>query len=280
MRMLKKKIIKWFIAGCVCAVLLLAYLFYPHGGLQKNQIAFLDVGQGDATLIRYDDNTLMLVDCGPDASVLRALSRQLSSRERRIAYVVVTHTDRDHFGGCVDVLKQYDVGQVITSGRTADDAWWKTFEESIAQENAGPFVMSAPVVWQFASSSAFFLFPDRDIVRENIKKDNDTSVIMQIAGVREKILLTGDAELWLENYLLSRYASSTLRSSILKAGHHGSKSSTSLPFLNAVSPRVGVISAGKDNRYGHPHARTLIHFQQRGIEIRRTDQEGDIVFDF
>jgi len=274
---LTKKIII-VILLCV-AGLVVFYFISAARSLQNNHIAFLDIGQGDATLIRFDDGSTMLIDCAENSIILRALSRQLPFWERELDYLVITHTDRDHFGGCVDVFEQYEVHTVVTNGRTTDDAWWSAVQNAVQNEHAHTMVIDHQQLWHFASSSIFFLFPDHTVSAEEIKKDNNSSIVMRVSGTQETVLLMADAEVELERYLVEQFGP-WLQSSLLKAGHHGSNSSSSDVLLDVVQPRVAIISSGAGNRFGHPHLRVLSRLKRKGIEVRRTDLEGDIVVGF
>lgn len=228
----------------------------------------------------------MLVDCGPDKKILAKLGRALPFYDRTIDYVLATHPDLDHYGGCVDVLKNYQVKEIIINGRKKEnDPYWREWDRAVKNEpNAIVKIMNSPTVWTISSSTLEFLSPDSSLALGVEADDNNNySIVFRLLSERTSFLFTGDMEEPLEYALVHKYcsASSTtcpaLQADILKIGHHGSDSSTGEDFLNLVSPQTAVISSGKNNRYGHPSLRVLKKLQRVGAEILRTDLKGDII---
>lgn len=234
-------------------------------------VAFLDVGQADATLFSFDDGQRMLVDCGRDRRVLDGLGRHMRFFERTIDILAVTHPDVDHFGGCIDVLKRFEVGHVWLSSMQAEDRQWQSFLD-VAREVV--LITSTQNV-AMGSARVSLLYPQVDISESSTIKSNDRSLVMRVQGPFS-VLLTGDAEEGLEQHLVDVYGGK-LASDILQVGHHGSNSSSIEPFVSAVSPVVSVISSGKDNRYGHPTRRVLARLRRASSTIFRTDKQGDIM---
>lgn len=247
-------------------------------GLLK--ITFLDVGQGDAGFINFPDGEKMLVDCGQDARILSALGRVLPYYERDLDYLVITHPDSDHYGGCIDVLKRFSVKNIITNGlRKPGDNFWEWFWGEAQNERANYKEIDAEETLNIASTTVHFLYPDasiRDLPITFKKKDNNTSIMFAIEKDNKKILFTADAENELEQYLLNKYKE-VLNSDILKVAHHGSSGSSGRLFLEAVSPAYAVISVGKENTFGHPSLRVLKKLERVGAKILRTDEGGDVV---
>ncbi|MBI4098683.1 MAG: MBL fold metallo-hydrolase [Candidatus Magasanikbacteria bacterium] len=241
------------------------------------KLAFLDVGQGDGTLISFDSKTQMLVDCGPSRTVLQGLGRRMSFFDRTIEYLVVTHPDLDHYLGCIDVLERYRVERVWWTGRNnANDPQWQVFKEAVARESAEVRVIDRVEQHDIGETVIDVLYPDHPVADEKAD-DNNTSVVMRVQYGALSTLLTGDAEEELERHLVQEYGA-RLRVKILKAGHHGSNSSSIQEFLDTVAPEIAVISAGKNNKYGHPTERVLRRLERLGATIRRTDLEGDVVY--
>lgn len=251
---------------------------------------FLNVGQGDATLLSFENGQHMLVDCGKDARVLEGLGRQMPFYQHTLDYLVVTHPDLDHYGGCIDVLKRFDVKTILLNGlEKKEELPWISFRESLADEintGAKEIVVHEPMTMEIGSSTIRFLYPDHELVQNpnvpNAKKeteDNDASIVMKVSYGESDMLLTGDAEEPLELFLLEKY-NEELDVEVLKVGHHGSNSSSIEPFLDSVSPDIAVISVGKENRYGHPTLRVLRRLERLGATIYRTDTDGDVSLDF
>ncbi len=278
-------------------------VFISTWGLERIQLSahhfsvtFLDVGQGDATLIRFQNGQKMLVDCGPNKTILSRLGAILPFYDRTIEYVVATHPDLDHYGGCVDVLKRYQVKEVVVNGREkTNDPYWQEWDETIHHSGAVIKVLDTPEVWHISSSTLDFLSPDADLPL-SVKADdsNNFSIVIKVTGDNgTTFLLTGDMEIPLEQALLKRHCSdrmtvtstvdtvrcSRLSADVLKAGHHGSNTSSGEDFLRAVQASTAIISVGKKNTYGHPSLRVLKKLERAGAAIRRTDEEGDIVIE-
>lgn len=268
-------------------ILLLGCVFYYHyNNLRPPEfkVNFLDIGQGDATLILFNNGQKMLVDCGKDKKILSRLGEAMPFYDRTIDYLMVSHPDLDHYGGCVDVLKNYKVKQIITNGGKKYDSFWKAFDQAMQDEGAEIKIIASPQVWTIASSTLEFLSPDKSLVL-NVPADdsNNYSIVFRLKNNGENFLFTADMEVPLENALLNKYCIVTstepcpaLQSNILKVGHHGSDSSSGEDFLRAVGAKVGIISVGK-NKYGHPSRRVMKKLERANMEIMRTDQLGNII---
>ncbi|PIR03135.1 MAG: hypothetical protein COV60_01930, partial [Candidatus Magasanikbacteria bacterium CG11_big_fil_rev_8_21_14_0_20_43_7] len=202
-------------------------------------------------------------------------------------YLVVTHPDLDHYGGCIDVLKRFDVSTIIYNGmeKPYDDLWvaFNSAIEEHQQEGKQYTLAEEQFVWTIASTTVNFLYPDHSIVDDpgvpGVKKEanaNDTSIIIKLSYGDQDVLLTGDAEEDLERYLVATYGDQ-LDVEILKAGHHGSQSSSIPEFISSTSPVLAIASAGKDNKFGHPARRVVRRFERAGVEFWQTDIHGDIV---
>ena len=281
-----KKII---IVLLILLVLVLGLFFYiKFYSTNKFQIIFLNVGQGDSTLIKFRNGEKMLVDCGPDRKILSKLGQYLPFYDRTIDILLITHPDLDHYGGCVDVLKRYQIKKIITNGEVKNsDPFFQVWQKMVVQEGVGNLIVSRPEELIIASTTFKFLSPDSSLsLEEKLKEGNNGSIVFQLQDLTVgKILFTGDMELALENALLTKYcpdfASSTLscptfQSNYLKVGHHGSDSSSGDEFLQAVNPSVSIISVGK-NTFGHPSFRVLRHLERIGTTIWRTDEKNDII---
>lgn len=275
-------------------IIIIAVLLVLIGGLflytklnnsQKHfQVTFFDIGQGDAALIQFADGEKMLVDCGPDRKILAKLGRALPFYDRTIDYVLATHPDLDHYGGCVDVLKNYKVKEVIINGhKKENDPYWRAWDQAIKDEGSIVKVMTNPEEWQIASSTLQFFSPDSALPLEVAPADsNNYSIVFKLKNDRTSFLFTGDMEEPLEKALAHKYCSAsstvcpTLQSDVLKIGHHGSDTASGEEFLNLVRPQTAIVSVGK-NKYGHPSLRVLKKLERVEAEILRTDVAGDIV---
>lgn len=244
------------------------------------KIEFLDVGQGDASFIEFPDGEQMLVDCAVDARILAKLGQIMPYYDKDIDYLVVTHPDSDHYGGCIDVLDRFHIKNIVYNGLKKDhDQFWQEFWKQVQSENATCIEINQEQTWSIASSTIQWLFPDKsaeELPDSLKKKDNNTSLIFKISFQNHSVLFTADAENELEQYLLNKYKDE-LDSDILKIAHHGSSGSSGRLFLEAVNPADAVISVGKDNKFGHPSPRVLKKLERVGSHIFRTDEIGNVV---
>ncbi|MEK7624733.1 MAG: MBL fold metallo-hydrolase [Patescibacteria group bacterium] len=291
------------------------YYRYSENERHKFKVTFLNIGQGDAALIQFENGEKMLVDCGPNKIILSALGRNMAFYDRRIDYLLSTHPDLDHYGGCIDVVRNYQVKKIITNGREKQfDSYWREWDKARRGSGAELAVIDKPVAWSISSDTLRFISPDPTLPLAVKEDDNNNySIVFRLMHNNENFLFTGDMEEPLERLLVNKYCqdltpsvvdetsprlsleergndtsfsfkekvrmrSSTcpLQSNILKVGHHGSDGASSELFLSFVKPKIAVISVGK-NKYGHPTLRAIRHLERAGAEIRRTDLEGDIV---
>lgn len=240
-------------------------------------VAFLDVGQGDAVFIESPAGNQMLIDGGPSRSVLRELSDVMPFFDRSLDVVLLTHPDMDHVGGLPSVLETYGVSFIFDPRITHDTAAYDAFVDFSHDEEGAQIITPrrGQIIDLGGGAYVRVLFPDRHI--PNVEA-NAGSVSVQLIYGDTEVLLTGDAPQSIEKYLVS-IEGSGLVSDILKAGHHGSKTSTSQVFVDAVDPEYVVVSAGRDNRYGHPHAEVLEVIASAGAHVVGTYDKGTIVFE-
>ena len=271
----------------VATLSLLAVLYHYWSETKGHtfRVWFLNVGQGDSSLIQFETSETTLIDCGPNKKVLSEIGQALPAYVRTIDYLIVTHPDLDHYGGCAEVLNRYDVRRVFTNGRTKPgDPAWQAFEESIANEGQKIKKLTAPARWRIGDSRLYFFSPDSSLLMTLPSDDsNNFSIVFRLEHQNDSFLFTGDAEIPLEQALLKKYCPTkkwrclALGASTLKVGHHGSNSSSGEDFLRAVGPTTAIISSGKKNRYGHPSLRVIRRLEKWGIAILRTDEGGAIL---
>ncbi len=275
---------KLFIVTVVILLLSVGLFYYIHFSAndKKFNIIFFNVGQGDASLIRFEDGTKMLVDCGPDRSILGKLGQYLPFYDRTIDYLVISHPDTDHYGGCVDVLKRYQVKNIIENSEQKTDEYWRVWRAQAEDEKAKLTVIVQPEVFDIGGVKLEFISPDASLILDSAGDiGNNQSLVFRLTEKTVSVLFTGDMEEILEQALIKKYCSGScpaLKADILKIGHHGSDTSSSEDFLNSVNPKAAVISVGP-NRFGHPSFRVLKKLTRAGVKIERTDEQGDIVFD-
>ncbi len=238
-------------------------------------VSFLDVGQGDAILIETPDGKEMLIDGGPNSSAMQALSESRGLFDNEIDAVLATHPDLDHIGGLVDVLERYTIGTIIMTENEGASSAATTFATAVQKEGAEIILANAGQVWQLGARTTIQVFsPTGD---ESMWESNTASIVVRVVYGTTSFMLTGDAPSEIEDYLVATY-STQLDSDVLKLGHHGSKTSTSDMWLDAVTPEYAVVSAGIDNRYGHPHQDVMQRVFKRNIKTSHTGTDGTVVF--
>lgn len=233
----------------------------------------LDIGQGDAIFLETPGGKQVLVDGGADDAVLAKLGALMPPTDRTLDAVIPTHPDADHIAGLVPVLARYDVLAVYETGLTKDTRVAEALAAGIRDEGAARHVVGAGGAFEIDGVSFEVLWPDGAFDGASMAEPNRAGIVLLVRYGDASLLLTADTEAAEE----AAYASRAGDVDVLKAGHHGSRTSSSRALLDAVSPEVAVISCGEDNRYGHPHPEVLARYEGRGIRTFRTDRQGDIL---
>ena len=252
------------------------------GGLVDGKPAmhFVDVGQGDCTLITYNGDAV-LIDAGP-VSAGDSAAEYVKGQVDAIDYFIITHPHEDHMGGAADILENIEVKNVIMPDYEVDTKFYQNAMKQIADQKVNVIHSEAHAVHDTGNIKITIIdsvIPDDDNL-------NNISIIARIDVGSTSIMTTGDAEVEEEMQVVENYTSilgsslydpAILDCDILQVGHHGSSTSSTSEFLDLVTPGVAVISCGVDNSYGHPHQETLDLFADYGFEVYRTDLSGTIV---
>ena len=240
------------------------------------KVAFLDVGQGDAIFVEAPNGNQILIDGGPNKSVLRELSKQMPFYDRTIDAVILTHPHLDHYAGLNEVLKKYKVSLEMDPGTKVKGAGFGEFENLVKLKNIKNLYAKREMKISLDKDLRLdILLP---VINDKNLSEHDGMLVSRLVYKNNSFLLTGDTgdmEDNLENFLLS--FGGNIKSDVLKIGHHGSKTSTSEKFLGWVSPGLAVISADKNNKYGHPHKEVTERLSVFEIPTLRTDEKGTIV---
>jgi competence protein ComEC len=261
--------------GISVVLIVVALVQLPDG---KLHVYFLDVGQGDAILIVTPSGKQVLVDGGPAPSVVLAqLARHMPFWDRSLDLVVATQPDADHLAGLVAVMERYTVGAVLAQEwpDRARDATVSRWSQLIAERRPARISPQAGTKFQIESGVEMtLLHPPSGTDATASLSSNDASLVTRLTFRGVSFLFTGDVEAEGEDMLIrsGRLQSST----VLKASHHGSKTSTSQEFLDLADPLLVVISVGAGNPFGHPSPEVLARLAERNTQIVRTDQSGTV----
>ncbi|MFH1582394.1 MAG: ComEC/Rec2 family competence protein [bacterium] len=239
------------------------------------EVVFFNVGQGDSVFIKTPQKHQILLDGGPDSTILEKLEKEMPPFDRTIDLIILSHPERDHITGLMEILKRYEVGYILWNGVKRDSNEITEWNNFLEKEDAEVFIAKKDLKISFGDSVFLnVLYPFSSLEGELVESANNTSIVFKLVSGETSFLFTGDIYKEVERDILKKEVN--VDADILKIAHHGSKNSTGEEFLLAVSPDAVVISCGKDNPYGHPHPEVLELLNKYGINIFRTDLNGDI----
>ena len=265
-----------YFALFVFAVVTVALLLVAFSKKPMLEVVFLDVGQGDATLITTYSGTQVLVDGGKYRNLGTSLSRYMGILDRSIDVIVATHPDTDHTGGLVSVSREYDIDLFVSSPLTEGASASRELLANIERQNIEHQILSAGDIIQLESDIILeVLSPPPTLVSSDA---NEHSLVFRLVYGDTEIMLMGDASVYNEFDILNFFPDN-LGVDVLKVGHHGSKTSTAENFVAAVNPDYAIVSAGCDNNFGHPHESVLETLFKHRVEVFDTCTDGDIVFE-
>lgn len=252
---MKKRIILFI------SLIFLIGIFYFSLPNKSGKVVFCDVGQGDAILATYK-NIQMLIDTGPDnKKVLECLNRHLPFWDKTLEIVILTHGDSDHMGGLNDVLKSYKVENIFSNEQKISSK--KISQNDVISTNMFDFeVVNPPEIVDFDEEN----------------KNSIAGYLVYKGNVKWTAFLSADIDKETEQRLVWQKILDK-QIDVLKVAHHGSENGTSDEILDFLKPKIGVISVGKNNRFDHPRKEVLERLKIRGIEVKRTDEVGDVVFE-
>lgn len=275
---------QWLKYSALFALLILALLwltsgngfyFWKSDGAAALAVYFFDVGEGDAIYISAPNNFDVLIDGGPDKSLLTELGEAMPFWDRTIEAMILTHPHSDHVTGLVEILRRYKVRQVYLNGALNDaPAYLAWLDEIKAKQIPGKIVDSWFELQLAPEIKLQFLYPMADIANQKVEDINDTSIVIRLVYGESEFLFAGDAGEAVEKQLLE--SGVILSSDVLKVSHHGSNTASSEEFLKAVAPKIAVIESGRGNEFYHPHPKILARLERLGVKILRTDELGTI----
>lgn len=246
------------------------YWVFTGGRDEALNLYFLNVGQGDSSLVIFPNNVKILIDGGPGKEILNPLAKVLSPTDRYLDLVLLSHPQLDHFSGLIPVMERYKVGAFIYNGRDGEAAAWKDLVSVLKQKKIDTIILEKGDSIQYRDNKISILSPDKSFI-EN-KELNNTSLVAEVESEKAKTLFTGDIGFKVENYLMNRY---DLDIDIFKVPHHGSKYSSGIYFLKRTSPQISVVQVGR-NSYGHPTKEVLSRLASVGSSIYRNDLNGTV----
>jgi len=238
-------------------------------------VTFIDVGQGDSSLLRTSTGTDILIDAGPESAGETVLSFLNAKGITELDVIVISHNHADHLGGLVAVLQSpIAVGQILYNGNDCTSLICQEVWVEMGKRGIIPQVVDAGDAFTWGSVTSLVLNPQAAATGD----ENEDSVVLDLDFYETDLLYTGDIGFATETVLLDAVLLTPVE--LLKVAHHGSAGSTSTDFLAAVTPQISAISVGAENAYGHPSEETLTRLTASGAEVRRTDLEGNISFVF
>lgn len=233
------------------------------------EVHFIDAGQGDATLIKTGKHA-MLIDSGCEDGGTKLQMYLTKQGVEKLDYLILTHPDSDHIGGADVIINKFECGMVMMPDLKKNTSSYRDVQSALKYKNYDSTAPDVGDTYELGEAKFTILAPCK-----KYEDANNNSIALILNYGNNSFLFTGDAEEEAEKDILNNGIS--IKADVYKAGHHGSKSSSSEEFVDEISPEYAVVSCGEGNDYGHPHAQTLNTFRSRGIKVFRTDEQGSIV---
>ncbi len=239
--------------------------------MEELEVHFIDVGQGDATLIKCGGHA-MLIDAGENDKGILVQNYMRKQGVNTLDYLIVTHPHSDHCGGADVVITKYDIDTVIMPNYSRDTASYRDVIQALDYKHKQITEPRVGDFYQLGDARFTIIAPNKEDYGDEA---NNYSVGILLEHGDKKFVFTGDAEEEAEKDIIDNGID--ISADVLKAGHHGSRTASMGDFVAAVHPEYAVISCGEDNEYGHPHAATLNTFRGMGIQVFRTDEQGSLI---
>ncbi|HEY0728940.1 MAG TPA: ComEC/Rec2 family competence protein [Pyrinomonadaceae bacterium] len=278
---------RWRLLALAQLALVAVLILHPFSAVAdgKLRVDFLDVGQGDSALVTLPDGRTLLVDGGGTTDLHRGNADRRSIGEAVVSeylwwrgldtvdYVLPTHADADHIDGLNDVLRNFTVNAALVARSPANDSEYAKFAQSLAATNTHVATIQAGDVIRFGGVQIEVLWPPAATYANEPSRNND-SIVLKLGFAKHSILLTGDIEKSGERALIA--AGRELRADVVKVPHHGSRSSSTLPFVTATGAKLAIVSVGQNSMFGHPHAEVVERWEANGAQVFTTGKCGTI----
>jgi len=237
------------------------------------QVIFLDIGQGDAMLIKTPQNNYGLIDSGPNNNIINALGKYIPSYVSTLDFVILTHPDKDHVEGFIELSKRFKINNLFINKIYKDNGLVTSLKESLEVNRIKQLSLFSVNDFTYDGLNFEIIWPNnnRDL---KFLDSNDTSISLLIEYKNLGILTLGDISDTFEESLLEKLKDKDI--DILKVSHHGSKTSSSEKFIASIKPKISIISASKDNNYGHPAESVVETLSKSGSLIYKTYENGSI----
>lgn len=261
----------------IIILVLFFFIFLPseigivsNSDIPQLKVYFLDVGQGDSTIVILPNKKVVLIDGGANMYGNEVVKVLHKFKIKKIDLLVATHPDIDHIGGLLTVLKKMRVEKVLDSGKNYDTHTYQAYIKLIKKKE---------IPLKKAKEGNYIKLDEAVIIQilndaKEKDENNESSIVLKISYKNADILFTGDADVFVEEQMISKKYN--LEADVLKVGHHGSYTSTSPKFLENVHPIYGIISYAKNNEYGHPHKRVMERLAEQNVQVFKTANVGMI----
>lgn len=267
--------------------LLLCSIFFISRIDGRTMVVFCDVGQGDGVYMRIKNHVDVIIDAGPDNSILECLGKHMPFFDRTIELGFITHPQKDHYFGFLSIGKRYTIKSIFMNPLDSENDSFKELKEIFKKNNTTIVFPQEGTQIEILKTKFNFLWPTKQYLSDNIDPQvssvmgnssldpNFFSLIFTFEENHARFLFTGDSSEEVLNRLVEK---SEIKTTVLKVPHHGSKNGLTQQFLRLADPTLSVISSGKNNRYGHPSKEIISMFETMKKKYLRTDVEGTIVF--
>ncbi len=261
-------------AGLLIVVVLIWGQFFYSRPSQNLNLYFLDVGQGDAIYIRTPTGEDALIDGGPDDSILQKLGEVMPPTDHEINLIILSHPHADHLKGLLEVLSRYKIDEILQTDVSYDSETFLTWQKIIAEKQIPNHLARAGVERNLGEVKILILYPNESFVGQKIDNLNNVSVVSKISYKNFSALLPGDLEKEGQTKLLQK--DSNMSAQVFKIPHHGSDTAAYQLLIEAVSPKLAIISVGKDNKYGLPGQIIFEILKKLNTQVLQTSQNGTI----